>query len=372
MAYHTSATTKGGRNGRAELDTHGLALAMALPKDLGGAGDGHNPEQLFAIGYSACFGQAILALAKKHGATAPLLTAHRIMGISLACTGDIGEGRTHLDQAIALYDPAEHRPLMTRFGVDASVSILSYRSWALWFLGYPDAALADADQAISDARGIGQAATLIYALFHASWPYIECGNYARAKAVVDEAVALADEKGALFWRAFGMVYQGRLLAMTGESRVHKITSGLTAYRATGAMFLVPIFLSDLARAHAEVGQFDEAWRCIGEAMTAVETTKERWYEAEINRIKGEIALKLPQLGPSEAEVYFERALAVARQQRAKSWELRAAMSIARLWRDQGKRDEARNLLTPVYNWFTEGFDTLDLKEAKALLDTLAS
>jgi hypothetical protein len=109
-------------------------------------------------------------------------------------------------------------------------------------------ALADADRAISDARVIGQAATLIYALFHASWPYIESGNYAKAKAVVDEAVALADEKGALFWRAFGMVYQGRLLAMTGESRVHTITSGLNAYRSTGAMFLVPIFLSDWALA----------------------------------------------------------------------------------------------------------------------------
>ena len=131
------------------------------------------------------------------------------------------------------------------------------------------------------------------------------------------------------------------------------------------------FLSYLALAYADLGKFDDAWRCIGEAMTAAETTKERWYEAEINRIAGEIALKSPEPDAAKAEAYFERALAVARQQQAKSWELRAAMSIARLWRDQGKPQQARELLAPVYGWFTEGFDTLDLKEAKALLEELA-
>ena len=121
----------------------------------------------------------------------------------------------------------------------------------------------------------------------------------------------------------------------------------------------------------ELGQFDDAWRSIGEALTAVEATKERWWEAEIKRIGGEVALKSPEPDTAKAEAYFEHALAVARQQQAKSWELRAAMSMARLWRDQGKRDEARELLAPVYGWFTEGFDTLDLKEAKALLHELA-
>src|SRR6201997_2349540 len=116
--------------------------------------------------------------------------------------------------------------------------------------------------------------------------------------------------------------------------------------------------------------FDDARRFIGEAMTAVETVKERWCEAEVNRIAGEIALLSPEPDAARAEEYFERALAVARQQQAKSWELRAAMSVARLWRDQGKRDEARALLAPIYDWFTEGFDTLDLKQAKALLDDL--
>ena len=150
-----------------------------------------------------------------------------------------------------------------------------------------------------------------------------------------------------------------------------ITSAITAFRSTGATAIIPAWLSYLARAHAELGKFDDAWRCIGEAATAVETTKEKWCEADIHRTAGEIALKSPQPDTAKAEAYFERALAIARSQQAKSWELRAAMSMARLWRDQGKRDEARDLLAPVYGWFTEGFDTLDLKQAKALLDELA-
>ncbi len=132
------------------------------------------------------------------------------------------------------------------------------------------------------------------------------------------------------------------------------------------------YLSYLAKAYAELGRFDDAWRCISEAMTAVETTKETWFEADILRMAGEIALKSPQPDAAKAQGYFEQALAVARKQQAKSWELRAAMSMARLWRDQGKQDAARELLAPVYGWFTEGFDTLDLREAKALLNELAT
>jgi predicted ATPase len=134
---------------------------------------------------------------------------------------------------------------------------------------------------------------------------------------------------------------------------------------------MPLWLSYLARAHAELGRFDDAWHRIGEALTAVETTKERWYEAEINRIAGEIALLLPEPNAAKAEVYFDRALGIAREQQAKYWELRVVMNMARLSRDQGKWQQAGELLAPVYGWFTEGFDTRDLKEAKALLDTLS-
>jgi class 3 adenylate cyclase/predicted ATPase len=315
-----------------------------------------------------------LALAEKQGATVPRMIGHRLMGTSLTYTGDIAEGRAHYDQAAALYDPAEHRPLAMRFGQDASVSVLSYRSLALWLLGYPEAALADANQAVSDAREIGQAASLLLALYHASFTHIHCRNYAAVKAQADELVALADEKDALFWKRSGISLQGWLLALTGKASdaVQMITSAFTVRRSMGTTVFMPLYLLYLASAHAELGQFDEAWRCVGEATTAVETTKETWCEAEVNRVAGEIALLSPKRDAAKAEAYFERALAVAHEQQAKSWELRAAMSMARLWRDQGKRDEARELLAPVYGWFTEGFDTLDLKEAKALLDELAS
>ena len=315
-----------------------------------------------------------LALAEKQGASGPLMIGHRLMGLSLLHTGDIAEGRAHLDQAIALYDTAEHRPLATRFGQDVRVAALSFRSLALWLLGYPEAALADTDHALKDAREIGQAATLMYALAFASFTQTFCGNYTTANAQSDEIVPLADEKGSVLWKAYGMFNQGCVLALTVKAAdaVQMITSGLTAHRSTGTKMWIPMYLSYLARAYAGLGQFDDAWRCIGEAMTAMATTKETWCEAEVNRTAGEIALLSPEPDTTKAEAFFERALAVARKQQAKSWELRAAMSMTRLRRDQGRRDAARDLLAPVYGWFTEGFDTLDLKEAKLLLDELAS
>jgi predicted ATPase len=221
---------------------------------------------------------------------------------------------------------------------------------------------------------MGQAATLMYALFFASFVPIFCGHYAAADAQLGELAALADENASLFWKAHCMSVHGCALVSTGEpaEAVRMITTGTTAYRSTGATFLMPFYVSNLATAYEELGQFDDAWRCIGEATAAVETTKERWWEAEVHRSAGEIELLSPAPDAAKGEAYFERALEVAHQQQAKSWELRAAMSMARLWRDQGKRDEARDLLAPVYNWFTEGFDTFDLKEAKTLLYELAS
>ena len=314
-----------------------------------------------------------LALAEKQAATAPLLIAHRIMGVSLLYAGDFAKARMHLEQAITLYDPAEHRPLATRFGQDAAVHALSYRSLALWSLGYPEAAKVDIDQAISDAREIGQAATLMTALNNTGITLICCRNYAAANAELGELVALADEKGVLYWKVCGMASQGCLFAQTGKTSdaVRMLTSGITAYRSTGATLWAPFHLSNLATSHASLGQLEDAWRCVGEAIRAVATTKEKWFEAEVHRIAGDIALS-PERDAAKAEAYFERALAVARRQQAKSFELRASMSLARLWRDQGKAQQARELLAPVYGWFTEGFDTRDLKDAKALLEDLAA
>lgn len=313
-----------------------------------------------------------LALAEKRRATVPLMMAHRHMGLSLMMTGSIAECRAHLDQAVALYDPAEHRQLATRFSQDPGVTALFYRSWALWFLGYPEAALRDAANALRNARETGQATTLLFALAHAAVLHLLCGNYAVAAEQARELLALAEEKNTPFWKALGRMDQGCALVLTGRASdaTEMLISGMAGFRATGAKAWMPFYLPYLARCHAELGQFEEAWRCIDEAMRAAETTKETWCEAEIHRTAGEITLISPAPDAAKAQAYFERAIAISREQTAKFWELRAAMSLARLWSDQGRRQQAHELLAPVYGWFTEGFDTRDLEQAKALLEQI--
>jgi predicted ATPase len=172
----------------------------------------------------------------------------------------------------------------------------------------------------------------------------------------------------------GMLHRGTALALTGKASdsLHAMIFGIDAYRSAGSTGSMPLWLSYLARTYAVVHQFDDALRCISQAMKAIETTRERSSEAEVNRVAGEIALMTPEPDTAKAQAHFDRSLIVARRQQAKSWELRAAMSLARLWRSQGKVEQARELLAPVYGWFTEGFDTRDLKEAKVLLEELAS
>jgi predicted ATPase len=258
---------------------------------------------------------------------------------ALALTGDFVDGKEHYDRALAIYDPAEHRPIATRSGRDVGVTLLSFRSACLWLLGYPAASRNDGERAVKNARETGQATTLMYAMWFAIDGHALCGNYGAANAQVDEFIALADETGSPYWKASGTAVRGWVFALTGRASdaVRAITSGIASLRSTGASLYEPAHLRHLA----------------------------------MHRVAGEIALKSLAPDQEKAEAYFDRALAVARQQRAKSWELRAAMSIARLWSGQGKRDEAFDLLAPVYGWFAEGFHTCDLKEAKALLDELA-
>jgi tetratricopeptide (TPR) repeat protein len=292
---------------------------------------------------------------------------------ALALTGDFVAGKEHYDRALAIYDPAEHGPLTTRSsGRDVGVALLSSRSGGVCMLGYPVAARDDGERAVRNARDLGHATTLMYALFHAGLNHVHCRDYAAAIAQVDELIALADDKGALYWKATGTVLRGWLFAVSGKpsDAVLAMTSAITSLRSAGATLYEPFHLSNLAMAHADLGQLDDARRCIDDAIEKVENSKEKWCEAEVQRIAGEIALKSPASDTEKAERHFDRALAGARQQQAKWWELRAATSMARLWRDQGKALQARELLAPTYGWFTEGFDTLDLRDAKALLDEL--
>lgn len=314
-----------------------------------------------------------LSLAEKQGTTVPLMVGHRLKGVTAMWTGNFAEGRAHLARAFALYDPREHRPLATRFGQDVRVAILFWRAPGLWMFGYPDSALADVDHAIKDAREVTHAGTLLFALAATALTHILCGNYGKAAAQSREAIELAEEKGLLAWKGWATMNVGLLATLTDKpaDAIETMRTGIAMWRSTHGTMLLPIYLSSLALAYLETGEAGSACQLIAQAQKAVETTKETWWDAEVSRAAGLIALGANLQDPSKAEAYFERALTIARAQQAKSWELRAAMSMARLWHVQGKRQQAHGLLAPVYGWFTEGFDTLDLRNAKALLDELS-
>jgi class 3 adenylate cyclase/predicted ATPase len=313
-----------------------------------------------------------LAFGEKDGTAVPLMVGHRTVASTLALMGDLVEARSHYNKALALYRPSEHRRLMTRFGQDLRVTCLAFRSMASWLLGYPETALKDAGCALTEARLIEHAATLMFTLNFPILINTYCGNYDAANEHLKELAVLAEEKGATFRKAEGVLRRGYVLTLMGKATeaVEMVTSGIDLWRSAGSTIFTPEHEFMLAIAYADSGQFDDAWRCIGEAMRAMQMTKERWCEAEAHRVAGEIALKSPQRNVTEAQRYFEHSLALARAQQAKSWELRAATSLARLLSDQGSGQTARDLLAPVYDWFTEGFDTSDLRKAKALLRAL--
>jgi predicted ATPase len=313
-----------------------------------------------------------LALAQKQGGAAPIMIGHRLVGCSLLFTGELVAGLADLDRAIALYDPLQHRTLTARFGHDVGVVTRVWRAFALWLVGRPDTARTNADRALKDAREIGHSATLLYALTLTGVTQISLGDFLKSQTQQAEAIALANEKSSAFWRSIALMFQGFGLVGTGDagSAVRSHGANFSQYRSTGSTMLAPAMLSCLAEAHAQLGRYSDASHCIDEAAKTAEATGEQWFSAEIHRTAGEIALLSPVRDAAKAQAYFESALEIARAQQARSWELRAASSLARLWRDQGKRVEAHDLLAPIYGWFTEGFDTRDLKGAKALLDEL--
>jgi predicted ATPase len=317
--------------------------------------------------------QRYLALAQKNAALAPLIVGHRLVGESSMFVGNILASRAHYDQAIALYDPTKDDK-RTKWGGVHWVGSLSLRALALWLLGQPTAAQSDAAQALSIARNLRNAAMVMVALLCATRTHLFCGRIAAAKAEADEFVALAHETGEPYFKALGLMFQGLANASGAESpdAVARLESALSAYRSMEATLFTPNVLSHLAEAHARLGQFDDACRCIDDAIATIETSNERWCEADVLRVAGETSWESPARDAVKAEAYFDRALEVARTQQAKSWELRAATSKARLLRDQCRHTEAQDLLAPAYAWFTEGFDTIDLNEAKTLLDELAS
>jgi len=250
---------------------------------------------------------------------------------------------------------------------------LAFRSWTLWHLGHPDAALTDVTQLLGEARELAQVPTLIYALFHVAVPEILCGKLPDAEDHISELMSLAERHGLLFWKSLGLFLQGWCLADSGQSvdAVRTLNGGFATYASTGSTLFTPIFRCVLARAYGQQGRFEEAIDTLTEALAITQRTNETWTEAELHRTAGELLTLSPKFAPEAADQHFRSSLAVARRQKAKSYELRAATSLARVLVQRDQCDEARDILASAYGWFTEGFATRDLREAKALLDSIS-
>jgi predicted ATPase len=258
------------------------------------------------------------------------------------------------------------------YGEDLGVYCRSFSAWTLWYLGYPDQALARSQEALTLAQQRGHPFSLSQALSIAAQFHRFCRDVCVAQECADASIHLAMEQGFPFQTARGAVLRGWALAQQGQGQegIEQIQQGLRAFRATGVEHLRPYFLALLAEAHRIQEEPEKGLAVLMEALTLVDKTGERWWEPELYRLKGELLLQQSTSNQTEVESCFHQAINIARSQQAKSLELRAATSLARLWQQQGKRQEAHDLLAPVYNWFTEGFDTADLKDAKSLLDEL--
>ncbi len=302
-----------------------------------------------------------------------LLYARFALGNTSNWMGEFLSAKEQLDMAITLYNPERHRPLAFRYGgVDAKVMCLSHAAWILWQLGYPDQALERGYEALKIARGLSHANSLAHAEFFVGFlrPYRREARAAQEHA--ESVIALSAEHGLTDWSALAATLCGWATAKQGrnEKGIAQLQEGLAACRSQGVEVLRPYFLCLLAEACMETGRLDDGLRALNEALAAADEHEIRNYEAETHRLKGELLLRRDDSNIAEAQSCFERANEVAKGQSAKSLELRATTSLARLLRDTNRRDEARAMLTDIYNWFTEGFDTADLKDAKALLDEL--
>jgi class 3 adenylate cyclase/predicted ATPase len=312
----------------------------------------------------------LLRLSRKRNDMAGLVMAHWSSGRDLMFVGRFASSRSHLQQALAIYDPNTHHSLVEQAGFHFQVVLRAYLAMVLFCLGFPDQALEWHGAAIAEARGLPHPPSLLTSLTFGCRLHSLVGDDTTLEEQADEVNAVTVEQGFPFWDALGMIYRGWLKVKNGDvaEGMSLLRRGSSAYRATGAEVWMPHHIALLAGAYEISGQIEEAVTQLDEALQIVERTGERWLEAELYRQKGRLLLRQ---GHSEAaEELYRKALSIAQEQEAKLWELRAAVSFARLWRDEGCRAEARDLLAPVYGWFAEGFATPDLKEAKALLDEL--
>ena len=345
-------------------------------------------RQLFPIlvGLSFCFlvrgqyrsardqGEQCLEIARQDGDQDGMIGAHRAIGTAAYWHGDFASAQEHLRGAISLYDPARHDSHVLHYGYDPQITCLAYLSSTLWLLGFPEQALTACHEALDLARRRDHPYSLAMALGWIAWMYLHLRNRQQVMVYAEELKTLSTEQGYPHWKAFASSEIGWALVHGPDAvgdRVEQMRQDAADWRSAQGLLAYAWLLNNLAEEYLRVRQHLPGLQVVEEALSLAEDSDGLHVEPEFIRLKGELLLIAPNASEEEVETCFRQAIEVARRQQAKSWELRATMSLARLWQSQGKVGEARDLLVPVYNWFSEGFDTLDLKDAKALLDELA-
>jgi predicted ATPase len=318
-------------------------------------------------------GEQFLHLAQGRDDPALSLTGHWLLGSPLLMLGEVVSAHEHIERSLSLYDPIQHHSLAFRYGLDPGSASSAYTAMTLWVLGFPDQALRRSLEALTLAQERTHPFSLGYVLHIVACLACLRRDWSSASEYVDTGLTLAHEHGFPAWLLFGSLLQGWTRVGQGQLDVGitQQQENLATFQATGTELLMPWLLIELADAHKKAGRPDEGRLLLGEALDNMSRTEQRFWESEVYRLQGECLFALPVPDTSKAESCFQRAISIAQNQSAKSWELRAATSLAKLWQGQGKRQEAYDLLDPVYSWFTEGFDTADLIDAKALLDELS-
>jgi len=317
-------------------------------------------------------GQELLGVAQQLHDPVLVVEAHRAQGNVAFWRGEFGVAQAHVQHALAQYDPQQMRDHVVRYGQNPGVFCRLFGAVTRWLLGYPDQARQWSEAALTQAQELGHAFTLQQALCFSALLHLLRREAAVAQERAEAQRVLCAEQGFAMYLAWGTIEWGAALVAQGTwaEGLAQMRQGLATYQAIGKLPWL-LFLGLLAEACGRAEQIEEGLRTLHEALAALQTTEERMYEAELHRLKGALLLSLAVDNHAEAEGCFHQALTVAHHQQAKSLELRTAMSLARLWQQQGKHTEAYDLLAPIYSWFTEGFDTADLQDAKTLLDALA-